>query len=210
MGSSLCLPYTCQHGAGVDHLATHGFSCKKSEGHHYLHGTINDIIHRALTTACIPSRLKPSGLECTDGKRPDGVMMIPWKNGKPIILDATYPDTLSQCYHFHATNTAGTVANLVEESKSAKYISLGSGYSFIPADIENLGAIGKRLLAFLKELGHMVRQCTGSEGKDLPSSASLCSCSEKECSSCVGLFSCILYMLLLTCCCYLPYLYIYS
>ena len=53
------------------------------------------------------------------------------------------------------------MADLAEERKSAKYISLGPGYLFIPVAIETLGAIGKRLLAFLKELGRMVGQCTG-------------------------------------------------
>jgi len=62
---------------------------------HYRHGAINDILHRALTTACIPSRLEPPGLVHTDGKRPDRVTMIPWKNGKPIVWDPTCPDTLA-------------------------------------------------------------------------------------------------------------------
>jgi len=90
LGSALCRPHTCQHcGANVDQLATHGLSCKKSEGRHYCHGAINDILPRALTTACIPSRLEPPDLVRTDGKHPDGVTMIPWKNGKPIVWDAT-------------------------------------------------------------------------------------------------------------------------
>ena len=82
LGSTLCRPHDCQHcGAEVDHRATHGLSCKNSEGRHYRHGAINDIIHRALITASVPSRVEPSGLAHTDGKRPDGVTMIPWQNG---------------------------------------------------------------------------------------------------------------------------------
>ena len=39
LGSTLCRPHNCQHcGAEVDHLATHGLSCKNSEGRHYRHG----------------------------------------------------------------------------------------------------------------------------------------------------------------------------
>ena len=58
LGSTLSRPDGCQHyGAEVDHLATHGLSCKNSEGHHYRHGAINDIVHRALTTAQVPSRV---------------------------------------------------------------------------------------------------------------------------------------------------------
>ena len=154
LGSTLCRPHICQHcGADVDQRATHGLSCKKSEGRHYRHGAINDIIHRALTTARIPSRLEPSGLVRTDGKRPDGVTMIPWKNGKPLVWDATCPDTFAPSYHYQATSRA----DLAEE----KYTSLGAGYSFTPVAIESLGAMGKKSLVFVKELGHRVRQCSG-------------------------------------------------
>ena len=90
--------------------------------------------------------------------------MISWKNGKPIVWEATFLDTLAQSYCCHATNSARAEANLAEERKerkSAKYISLGPGYLFTPVAIETLGAIVKRLQTFLKELGHRMRQCTG-------------------------------------------------
>ena len=147
----------------MDQLATHGLRCKKSEGRHYRHRAINDILHRALTTACIPSRLELPGLVCTDGKRPDGVTMIPWKNGKPIVWDPTCPDTLAWSYRHQATIRAGAVADLAEERKTDKYrySSLGAGYSFTPVAIETFGAMGKRSLAFVRELSHRVMHCTG-------------------------------------------------
>ena len=60
-----------------------------------------------------------------------------------------YPSPVLQlsCHH-----NAGAVADMAGEGKSAKYISLGSGYSFTRMTIETLGAIGKRPLAILKEL----------------------------------------------------------
>ena len=71
---SISRPHICQHcGADVDQRATHSLSCKKSEGRHYRHSALNDILHKALSTACIPSRLEPPGLVCMDGKHPDGV-----------------------------------------------------------------------------------------------------------------------------------------
>ena len=144
----------------MDQLATHGLSSKKSEGHHYHHGAINDVLHRALTTACIPSRLEPPGLVHTDGKHPYVVTMIPWINGRPILWDATCPDALARSYRHQATIRAGTVADLAEERKTDKYSSLGAGYSFTPVPIETLGAMGKRSLAFVRKLGHRVMQCT--------------------------------------------------
>ena len=51
LGVPLCQPHLChQCGAEVDHLATHGHSCRRSLGHHSRHATLNDIIHRALSS----------------------------------------------------------------------------------------------------------------------------------------------------------------
>ena len=58
--------------------------------------------------------------------------MIPWKNGKPLVWDATCPDTLALSYRSQATSSAGAVADLVETDK---YSSLGLGYSFAPIAI---------------------------------------------------------------------------
>ena len=90
LGAPLCRPHQCQHcGAEVDCLATHGLSCRWSEGRHYRHAAINDIVHRSLTSAKIPARLEPSGLYRSDGKRPDGISVVPWKSGKLLVWDAT-------------------------------------------------------------------------------------------------------------------------
>ena len=52
LGSLLCRPHTCHHcGMQVDGTATHGLSCKWSEGRHQRHAGVNDIIHRALSAA---------------------------------------------------------------------------------------------------------------------------------------------------------------
>ena len=46
LGSSLCRPHTCHHcGVEVDCLATHGLSCRWSEGPHFCKAALNDIIH---------------------------------------------------------------------------------------------------------------------------------------------------------------------
>ena len=99
LGSSLCRPHVCAHcGAEVDSLATHGLSCRWSEGRHHRHAPLNDILHRALTSAHVPSRLEPSGLYRSDGKRPDGITVVPWKNRKLLVWDATCPDTFAPSY----------------------------------------------------------------------------------------------------------------
>ena len=164
LGSPLCRPHFCQHcGAAVDHLGLHGLSCKKSEGRHYRHSSINDILHRALSSAKVPSRLEPSGLTRSDGKRPDGVTVVPWRNGKLLIWDATCPDTLALSYRLHATSSTGAVAGVAEEKKVQKYSCLAPTHTSMPVAIETLGAVGPRSLAFLKDLGARMREQSGEE-----------------------------------------------
>ena len=151
LGSTMCRPHSFQHcGAEVDHLATHGLSCRKSEGRHYRHVAVNDILYRTLASVHIPSRLEPSDLNRSNGMRPDGVTMIPWKNGRLLVWDATCPDTLAPSYRCHATSSTGAVATLAEERKSHKYSFLVPSHSFTPVAIESLGPIGRKTLAFLK------------------------------------------------------------
>lgn len=167
LGSTLCHPHSCRHcGAEVDHLATHGLRCRRSEGRHFRHSAVNDVISRAFSSAKIPSRLEPSGLDRSDGKRPDGVTMVPWKFGKPLVWDATCPDTLAPSYRGLATSNTGAVAAAAEERKEAKYANLSRGHSFIPIAIETLGAFGPKTLVFLKDLGRRI-QYQSNEPKSL-------------------------------------------
>ena len=73
LGAPLCRPYSCEQcGMTVDEPATHGLHCKRSQGRHSRHSAVNDIIHRALLSAGVPSRLEPKGTNPSDGSRPDG------------------------------------------------------------------------------------------------------------------------------------------
>ena len=76
-------------GSEVDKSGTHGLSCCSR------HAAVNDIIQRALDSAKIPSHLDPLGLYRSDGKRPDGATVVPWKCGRVLVWDATCTDTLA-------------------------------------------------------------------------------------------------------------------
>ena len=161
LGTSLCRPHTCTHcGANVDHLGTHGLSCRISSGHFHCHAALNDIIHKALTSANVPAHLEPSGLCRSDGKRPDGVTIVPWKCGRPLVWDATCPDTFAASYLAAAASEAGRVAAQAEEKKRSKYLQLPSDLIFVPIAIETSGVIGKASLAFLAELGLRIKSAT--------------------------------------------------
>ena len=50
-----------------------------------MHSSLNDIIHRALSDAKIPAHLEPSGVARADGKRQDGISMVPWKGESSLF-----------------------------------------------------------------------------------------------------------------------------
>ena len=96
-----------------------------------------------------------------DGKRPDGLTVMPWSNGRCLVWDFTCPDTLAVSHLNRAVIGPGTVANDAESRKAAKYISLTNMYSFMPVAIETVGALGDEALAFLRDLGQRIAVVTG-------------------------------------------------
>ena len=77
LGANICEPHQCCCGASVDARGAHGLACKKSSGRHPRHEQLNDVVWRALQRAKIPSAKEPTGLSRADGKRPDGVTLLP-------------------------------------------------------------------------------------------------------------------------------------
>eukprot|EP00731_Ephydatia_muelleri_P000760 Em0001g760a len=162
LGLPLCQSHNCQHcGAEVSQFATHGLSCRKSAGRHHRHSAVKEIIHRALVSAHIPSRLEPSGLYRSDGKRPDGVSIVPWECGQLLVWDATCPDTFAPSYSTIAAHQVGAVTQQAEDRKMQKYKHLDSCYFFTPVAIETSGVFGPKIKEFLKELGFRLRQVSG-------------------------------------------------
>ena len=110
LGLPLCCPHSCRHcDSFVDVHATHGLHCKQSEGRHFRHSCINDILKRAFVAAGLPCRLEPSGLIGAECRRPNGVTMVPWSVGKCFCWDFTCPDTFVPSYIDIASTAAGSV-----------------------------------------------------------------------------------------------------
>jgi len=59
---------------------------KSITGPNFQASCLNDIIWRALNSAGVSSTKEPTGLCREDGKRPDGLSLIPWQNGKPLVI----------------------------------------------------------------------------------------------------------------------------
>ena len=132
-----------------------------SAGRFPRHAAVNDLIRRSLSSAGVPSRLEPSSLNRSDGKRPDGLSMIPWKDGRCMIWDFTCPDTLAKSHLDLAVSGAGFVATNAEGLKTKKYQSLVASYIFEPIAVETFGALGESATAFFKELGRRLAVNTG-------------------------------------------------
>lgn len=86
----------------------------------------------------IPSTLEPFGLDCEDGRRPDVITIMPWKNGKLLVWDATCPDTFVPSYINISSTAVGLVAGLTEERKIQKNPYLDSSHSFIQWLVKHL------------------------------------------------------------------------
>ena len=164
LGAPICHPYKCHLcGHDVDQYATHGLSCYRNTGRHFRHAAINNIIHRSLATANIPSRLEPSGLSRSDGKRPDGVTITPWTRGRILIWDATCIDTFAPSYVEEATREAGSVAAIAESRKKKKYEELSTIHEFTPVAIETTGVMGPETMEFIRNLTTRIRSITGED-----------------------------------------------
>ena len=111
--------------------------------------------------AKIPSKLEPSGINRSDGKKPDRVTLCPWKCGRILAWDFTCPDTFSSLHVSLAACEAGNVANEAEHKKKVKYSNLGDQYLFVPLAVETSGSFGSAAMSFIKELGRRIRDNTG-------------------------------------------------
>lgn len=161
LGAPIGHPHQCSHcGADVDELATHGLSCRWSEGRLPRHAAVNEIICRSLTSAKVPSRLEPNGLYRSDGKRPDGISLLPWKNGKFLVWDVTCPDSFAPSHLVSSASGAGIVAKQAEHSKSLKYSTLQHKFHFAPVAIETSGVLGPEASTFLRDLGRRLKLVT--------------------------------------------------
>jgi hypothetical protein len=161
LGAKLCESHQCPCGSRVDPQGTHGLACKRSAGRTARHHVINDIVYRALNRANIPAVKEPAGLLRTDGKRPDGLTLIPWQGGRCATWDVTVTDTLAESYLPITSSVPGGAAEGASERKELKYQQLTDIYTFIPLAIETFGPINSKGTTFIDELGRRLASITG-------------------------------------------------
>jgi hypothetical protein len=101
---------------------------------------INSIINRSLTSIHVNSTLEPNGLSRDDGKRPDGMTLVPWIKGQPLVWDVTVVDTLADSYVLKSSEVSGSAAEMACKRKHSKYSSIiSSNHVFKGLAFETLG-----------------------------------------------------------------------
>ena len=163
LGAPVCVAHKCVCGAEMDPTAQHALICKKTRSRFSRHGQGNDIIHRALSSADVPSILEPPGLCRSDGKRPDGLTLFPWSRGKSLVWDFTCVQRLAVSYTRIASAPGSSVAAIAEEKKVDKYKDLSRDFVTQPVAVETLGGLGPTTLSFLTDLGHRISIISGNK-----------------------------------------------
>lgn len=160
LGCKICHEHTCVCGASADSYGHHALSCSKNSGRFSRHSALNDIIKRALTSAGVPSILEPVGISRSDGKRPDGLTLIPWRQGKSLMWDATCVDTVAPSHLSSTCKLAGSAAESAVQLKRSKYRAIIDNYIFVVFAVETLGPWCSEAKAFVSELGKHLQSIT--------------------------------------------------
>jgi len=149
----LCVPHQCRCGSEVDSYGRHSLVCKRAPGRTVRHHHLNDVIARSLDSASVPVSKEPSGLSRSDGKRPHGLTLIPWRAGRPLIWDVMVSCTTVDSYLEASSREAGAASELAASNKVVKYAGLSSQGEFVPIAVESHGPISSDALQFLSQLG---------------------------------------------------------
>jgi len=78
---------------------------------------LNDLIARGFASAGFPVTKESTGLFRTDGKRPDGLTLVPRQNGKALCWNVTVTCPLADSYVAGAAREAGSAAELAAARK---------------------------------------------------------------------------------------------
>jgi len=117
---------------GIVTEGSHGLSCRLGPGRYARHAGLNDLIWRGLTQAGIHSVKEPQGMLRSDGKKPDGLTLIPWRSVRCMTWDVTVADTVALSNLATTSARKGGAAELAEARKEAKYTQLMQSHALCP------------------------------------------------------------------------------
>lgn len=160
LGTELCQVHQCCCGATVNKRGLHVLSCKRNSGRSQRHHYLNDLVWRAMSRAGIPSLKEPHGLARSDGKRPDGLTLIPWREGRSATWDVTVTDTVATSYVAISSTNAASAAEAAAQRKASKYADIARTHLFFPLAFETMGPMNVTGQDFLSEIGHRITSIT--------------------------------------------------
>jgi len=111
----------------------------------------------------VPSIKEPSGCSRADGKRPDGLTLVPWSHGRPLVWDFTYSDTFAPSYVTSTAALRGSAAEGAANAKNKKYEFLGGAYTFAAIAVETSGVWAKESLKLIEEIGRRIAEVSGEK-----------------------------------------------
>ncbi|HSN23573.1 MAG TPA: hypothetical protein VLS45_05310, partial [Methylomicrobium sp.] len=110
LGAPIVRPHVCVCGTTVTVDGHHGLSCRHGSGKHSRHNQINELLCRAFISTGTLATREPQSLCTSSGKRPDGVTQVPWRRGRCLVWDATYPNTYASSHVQARSCQAGSAA----------------------------------------------------------------------------------------------------
>jgi hypothetical protein len=111
--------------------------------------------------------LEPVGIDRGDGKRPDGITVFPYKNGRSLCWDCTCVDTFAATHLNQSAVSVGSASEEAERRKRVKYSALNDRFQFEPIAVETTGVYSPSTLSLLEEMGRRMAEATGDPRETL-------------------------------------------
>jgi len=128
----------------------------KSAEKYSTHSAANDVILSALRSAEVPSIREPIGCSRDGGKRPDGLTLVPWKRGKPLVWDFTCRNTFApSCINVRSRHP-GYAAEIGETDKKKFHDFLNHRFILVSLTLESSGVCRKDGLILIKDIGRRI------------------------------------------------------
>ena len=116
-------------------------------------------------SAATPMTKEPSRLFRTDGKRPDGLTLVPWQSGRSLCWDVTVTCPLAESYVTGFAREAAAAAELAASRKEEKYANIGSQYLFAPIAVDTLGPLNTSACQLFGNLGRKISSSSGDDSE---------------------------------------------
>jgi len=139
---------------------SHALSCWRHPGRAQRHHFANNLIWRSLSKAGCPSIKEPQGLLRSDGKRPDGLTLIPWQDGRYVAPpDGTSLWPTPSLHHIWAKARRALAQQQKQRPlvKGRNTLTFQRAIPFFRQAFETFGPINNACCDFFSSLGHRHR-----------------------------------------------------